>query len=174
MVKTSLPPSALSSTVLSTLRSINPAQPAYGLRPLQEIVDRSVSPRRFFLVLLTIFAALGLFLAALGIYGVISYSVTQRTLEIGIRMTLGATVTRVVSDVLFSTIRLAVAGIALGTAASLGVARLIASLLFNTSPSDAATYYAMVALFFIVAFVSGYIPARRAARISPTIALRAN
>jgi predicted permease len=174
VVRSSLPPSAISSTVLSTLRSLNPTQPAYELRPLQEIVDHSVSPRRFFLVLLTSFAALGLFLAALGIYGVISYSVTQRTQEIGIRMALGATLSRVVKDVLFCTFRLAVAGIALGTAASLGVARLIASLLFNTSPSDAATYSAMVVLLFFVALVSGYIPARRAARISPTIALRAN
>lgn len=174
VVRSKLPPSVLSSTVLSTLRSINPAQPAYGLRPLQEIVDHAVSPRRFFLVLLTSFAALGLFLAALGIYGVISYSVARRTQEIGIRMALGATVPRVVKDVLFNTFRLAVAGIVLGTAASLGVARLIASLLFNTSSSDAATYSAMVVILFIVALVSGYIPARRAARISPTIALRTN
>jgi predicted permease len=174
VVRTSLPPSAISSTVLATLRSLNPAQPAYDLQPLQEIVDHSVSPRRFFLVLLTSFAALGLFLAALGIYGVISYSVTRRTQEIGIRMALGASVSRVVKDVLFSTFRVAGAGIALGTAASLGVARLIASLLFNTSPSDAATYSAMVVVLFFVALVAGYIPARRAARINPTIALRAN
>jgi predicted permease len=174
VIKTSLPPSALSSTVLATLRSINPAQPAYGLRPLQEIVDHAVSPRRFFLVLLTSFAALGLFLAALGIYGVISYSVTQRTEEIGIRMALGATVSRVVGNVLLSTLRLAITGIVLGTAASLGVARLITSLLFNTSPWDAATYSAMVVILFIVALASGYIPARRAARINPTIALRSN
>jgi ABC-type antimicrobial peptide transport system permease subunit len=174
VIKTSLPPSALSSTVLATLRSINPAQPAYGLRPLQEIVDHAVSPRRFFLVLLTSFAALGLFLAALGIYGVISYSVTQRTEEIGIRMALGATMSRVVGNVLVSTLRLAITGIVLGTAASLGVARLIASLLFNTSPSDVTTYCAMVVILFIVALVSGYIPARRAARINPTIALRSN
>jgi ABC-type antimicrobial peptide transport system permease subunit len=174
VVRTSLPPNALWSTVLSTLRSINPAQPAYGLVPLQEIVDHAVSPRRFFLMLLTSFAALGLFLAALGIYGVVSYSVTQRTQEIGIRMALGANVSRVVKDVLFSTFRLAIAGIALGTAASLGVARLIASLLFNTSPSDAATFSAMITVLFFVALVAGYIPARRAARISPTIALRAD
>jgi ABC-type antimicrobial peptide transport system permease subunit len=125
-------------------------------------------------VLLTSFAAIGLFLAALGIYGVISYSVAQRTEEIGIRMALGATLSRVVGNVLFSTLRLAITGIVLGTAASLGVARLIASLLFNTSPSDAATYCAMVVILFIVAMVSGYIPARRAARINPTIALRSN
>jgi len=89
-------------------------------------------------------------------------------------MALGATASRVLKEVLFSTFRVALAGIALGTVASLGVARLIASLLFNTSPSDAATYSAMVVVLFFVALVSGYIPARRAARISPTIALRAN
>jgi ABC-type antimicrobial peptide transport system permease subunit len=126
------------------------------------------------MLLVAAFAALGLFLAALGIYGVISYSVTQRTQEIGIRMALGSTVGRVQADVIGRTLRLAAAGVLIGTATSFAVARLIASLLFATSPSDAVTYIGMALALLLVAVVSGYIPARRAARISPLVALRSS
>jgi ABC-type antimicrobial peptide transport system permease subunit len=131
-----------------------------------------VSPRRFFVLLVTIFAGLGVLLAALGIYGVISYSVTQKTKEIGVRMALGASAGRVLRDVLANTLRLTFAGVVLGTAASLAVARLIASLLFSTSPWDARTFLVMVFGLVTVAMVSGYLPARRASRISPMSALR--
>jgi ABC-type antimicrobial peptide transport system permease subunit len=138
------------------------------------LVDHAVSPRRFFVLLVTIFAGLGVLLAALGIYGVISYSVTQKTQEIGVRMALGASAGRVQRDVLADTLRMALAGIFLGTAASLVVARLIASLLFSTSPWDLRTFLAMVAALLTVALLSGYVPARRASRISPLSALRSN
>jgi ABC-type antimicrobial peptide transport system permease subunit len=105
---------------------------------------------------------------------VISYSVTQRTQEIGIRMALGSSMGRVQRDVIAKTLRLAVAGIVLGTAASLAVARLIASLLFATSPWDAGTFAGMAVALLAVAVVSGYIPARRASRIDPLVALRDN
>ena len=172
VVRTRLAPDALASSVMSTLRSMNPGQPAAEFRPLQSLVDHSVSPRRFFVLLVTIFAGLGVVLASLGIYGVISYSVTQKTQEIGVRMALGATTGRVMRDVLANTLRLALAGIVLGTAASLAVARLIASLLFSTSPWDAQTFLAMVLTLVTVALVSGYFPARRASRVSPMSALR--
>jgi ABC-type antimicrobial peptide transport system permease subunit len=113
-------------------------------------------------------------LAALGIYGVISYSVTRRTQEIGIRMALGASAGRVQRQVLTGTLRLALAGVVLGAAASLAVAKLIASLLFATSPWDMATYAAMAFTLFAVAALSGYIPARRASHINPMVALRAD
>jgi predicted permease len=174
VMRTTLPPALLANTVLRTLRELNPNQPAAEFRPIQMLVDHANSPRRFFMLLVAAFAALGLFLAALGIYGVISYSVTQRTQEIGIRMALGSTVGRVQADVIGRTLRLAAAGVLIGTAASFAVARLIASLLFATSPSDAVTYIGMALALLLVAVVSGYIPARRAARISPLVALRSS
>jgi len=172
VVRTKVAPASLASSVLTTLRILNPSQPATEFKPLQSLVDHAVSPRRFFVLLVTVFAGLGVLLAALGIYGVISYSVTQKTQEIGVRMALGATTGRVMRDVLMNTMRLTVAGIALGTAASLAVARLIASLLYLTSPWDVRTFLAMVFALLTVALVSGFFPARRASRVSPMTALR--
>ena len=141
VVRTKLPPDALASSVMSTLRQINPGQPATQFRPIQQLVDHVVSPRRFFVLLVGIFAALGLILASLGIYGVISYSVTQRTQEIGIRMALGATQAQVQIGVMGKTLRLALVGIIVGIVASFGVARLIASLLFATAPCRPGNIY---------------------------------
>ncbi len=174
VVRTKLPSDVLASSVMSTLRSINPGQPATEFRTIQQIVDHAVSPRRFFVLLVTIFAALGLILASLGIYGVISYSVTRRTQEIGIRMALGATAAHVQYGVISRTLRLALLGITLGTVASVIVARSLASILFGTGPTDPMAYVSMVLLLTAVAFVAGYIPARRASRIDPMIALRNN
>jgi predicted permease len=172
VIRTTLPPATLASSVLAALRELNPKQPAADFRPIQSIVDRANSPRRFFLLLVGSFAALGLILAAIGIYGVISYSVTQRTQEIGIRMALGATRANVVGSVLSRTLRLAFIGIAAGALASLLVSRAIAALLFNTAPGDPVAFTAMVLLLGAVALLAGYLPARRAARINPMVALR--
>jgi predicted permease len=174
VVRTTLPPATLSSNVIDTLRDMNPKQPLAEFRPIQTLVDHANSPRRFFMLLVGSFAGLGLLLAALGIYGVISYSVTRQTQEIGIRMALGANAGRVEREVLAGTLRLAVIGIALGAAASLAATRLLSSLLYGTSPRDAVTYAAMIVALLAVATLSGYLPARRAARISPMVALRAN
>ena len=174
VMRTTLPPAVLASSVLRTLRDLNPKQPAAEFRPIQMLVDHANSPRRFFMFLVASFASLGLLLAALGIYGVISYSVTRQTQEIGVRMALGATAGHVQRQVLSGTLRLAIIGVVLGAVASLATAKLIASLLFATSPWDAATYIAMAIALLAVAAVSGYIPARRASRINPTVALRAN
>jgi len=174
VVRSSLPAAALGATVLQTLRELNPKQPAAEFRPIRSIVDRAVSPRRFFMLLVAAFAGLGLVLATLGIYGVISYGVTRQRPEIGIRMALGASTGRVQRQVLASTLRLAFAGMLLGTLVALAVAKVIASLLFATSPWDLPTYLGMAVALLIVATVSGYIPARRASGINPTEALRSN
>jgi predicted permease len=174
VVRTKVPPDVLASSVMGTLRLINPGQPATEFRPIRQIVDRATSPRRFFVLLVAAFATLGLVLASLGIYGVISYSVARRAQEIGIRMALGATLARVQSDVIAKTLRLAFIGIAVGTAASFAVAKAIASLLFGTEPTDPATFVAMILLLGAVALVAGYVPARRASRMNPMMALRNN
>ncbi|HTZ58116.1 MAG TPA: ABC transporter permease [Acidobacteriaceae bacterium] len=174
VVRSSLPPNALATTVMRTLREINPGQPATEFKPVQGLVDHATSPRRFFVLLVTIFAGFGLLLASLGIYGVISYSVTRQTQEIGIRMALGATQTRVQLDVISKTLWLALIGTALGLAASFVVARLIASLLFHTAPTDPLTFIETVVLLGGVALLAGYLPARRASKVDPMVALREN
>ena len=174
VVRTKLPPQAVGSSVMAALREINPAQPATEFRPLQHLVDRAVSPRRFFVVLVAIFAGLGVLLASLGIYGVISYSVSQRRREIGIRMALGASQGRVQREVSWKTLRLALIGILAGTLASLAAVRLISGLLFATSSTDPLTFAGTVLLLCAVALIAGYLPARSASRIEPMIALRSD
>jgi predicted permease len=174
VVRTSLPPKTLAASVLRALRELNPTQPAAEFRPIRTIVDRAVSPRRFFILLVAAFATLGLLLAALGIYGVISYSVTQRTQEIGIRMALGATTAQVQLGVIGKTLRLTLIGIATGSIASLVVARAIAALLFGTTPTDPVTFAAVILTLTVVALFAGYLPARKASHIDPMVALRNN
>lgn len=174
VMRSNLPPATLAPTVMTMLRQINPGQPATQFKSIQSLVDHATSPRRFFVVLVATFAGLGLLLASLGIYGVISYSVTRQTQEIGIRMAVGATQLRVLRDVIWKTLRLAFVGIGVGTVASIGVARLIASLLFGTTPTDPFTFAGMVILLGTVALLAGYIPAHRASRIDPMLALRTN
>ncbi len=172
VVRTRLPISAVERPVLSILRSLNPGQPRTRLRPIQQIVDHAVSPRRFLVLLVSAFAAFGLILASLGIYGVISYSVARQAQEIGIRMALGASAARIQFGVVAQTLRLALAGIGIGSAAAYIAARAIASLLFGTGPADPAIFAAMIALLAAVALAAGQIPARRAARIDPMAVLR--
>lgn len=172
VVRTRLPISTVEPAVMSTLRSLNPGQPRTQFRAIQQIVDHAVSPRRFLVLLVSAFAAFGLILASLGIYGVISYSVTRQSQEIGIRMALGATAAQIQFGVVAQTLRLALIGIGIGTMASFAVARGISSLLFGTQPTDPAIFAAMIALLGSVALLAGQIPARRAARIDPIAVLR--
>jgi ABC-type antimicrobial peptide transport system permease subunit len=141
---------------------------------LQELVDKAESPRRFVVVLLAGFAAFALILASLGIYAVISYSVSQRQLEIGIRMALGASPATVRRLVLRATVRLAIVGVAFGIIGALVLTRLVASLLFGVTPTDPLTFAVVVAVLTAVAVLAGYLPAARAARIEPMSALRAS
>ena len=172
VVRSALPAATLEPSVLAAVRRVNLGQPAYALRPLGSLVDHAVSPRRFLLMLVLSFAGLGLVLASLGIYGVIAYSVTQRTQEIGIRMALGSSAEAVQRSVMAKALRLAAAGVAVGTAAALVLARGMQALLYGTQATDPMTYAGMVALLLVVAAMAGYLPARRAARINPAIALR--
>jgi predicted permease len=172
VIRSKLAPEQLAGSVMRTLREMNPNQAAVEFRPIQRLVDHAVSPRQFFMLLVGVFAALGLVLASLGIYGVISYSVTRRTQEIGVRMALGASPGNVQMGVISKTMRMASIGIAVGVVGSIAVAHLIASLLFGTAPTDPTTFVAMAVLLGIVAGLAGYLPARRASRINPMVALR--
>lgn len=174
VVRTRMNPASLAGPVLAALRDMNPKQPAAEFKPIRMLVNHAVSGRQFFMLLVVSFAGLGLLLAALGIYGVISYSVTRQTQEIGIRMALGASAAHVRSRILVSTLRLALIGVVIGIGGSLAGAKLIAALLFGTSPWDVVTYGSMASLLLLIAALSGYIPAFRASRINPTVALRTN
>jgi predicted permease len=173
IVRSTLPPSTLAKSIRTALAPIAPNVALNEVQTLGQIVDRSVSPRRFFTVLLGGFALFALALALFGIYGVISYTVVHQQQEIGVRMALGATQGVVQRKILRETLELALIGIVLGTIASWIVARLLRSQLFGVSATDPATFVAMVVIVMAVALVSGYLPARRASRIDPTAALGA-
>jgi predicted permease len=172
VVRTSLPTAELGSRIREALRPIEPNLPTASLRSLQTLVDRAVSPRRFVVVLLGGFAAFALMLALIGVYAVISYSVNQRRLEIGIRMALGASPSTVLGLILGETLRLAVAGVMLGLVGALALTRLAASLLYGVTPTDPLTFAGVVLTLTGVAAMAGYLPAWRAARIEPMSALR--
>jgi putative ABC transport system permease protein len=139
---------------------------------MNQVVSGSLKDWRFHAVLLGIFAALALVIAAIGVYGVISYSIAQRTHEIGIRLALGAQRRDVLRLVVSQGARLALAGIAVGVLAAIGLTRLMASLLYGVTPTDPVTFIAVAILLLIVALVACYIPARRAMRVDPMVALR--
>ncbi len=174
VVRTSLPPAELASSVRAALKPIEPNLPATDFRTLQQLVDKAVSPRRFVVLLLGGFALFALVLASLGIYGVISYSVNQRTQEIGIRMALGASARDLQAGIILQTLSLAAMGMLLGTAVSWALARALSGLLFGVTPADPATFAGMLIVLTAVAALAGYLPARRASRIDPMVALRAD
>jgi ABC-type antimicrobial peptide transport system permease subunit len=174
VVRTTLPTGRLSPAVLAALRPIDPNLPASEFKTLQHLVDKAVSPRRFLVLLLAGFAGFALLLASLGIYAVISYSVNQRVQEIGIRMALGASAPVLQGGILLRTLGLAALGLALGMAVSRVLTSALASLLFGVTPGDPITFFGIGALLIVVAALAGYFPARRASRIDPLVALRAD
>ena len=173
IVRSTLPASSLARSIRTALAPIAPNIALNEVQTLDQIVDRSVSPRRFFTLLLGGFAAFALALALYGVYGVISYTVAYQRQEIGVRMALGATPSIVRRRVLRDTLELAIVGVVLGAIASWIVARLLRSQLFGVGAGDPATFIAMVLIVMGVALLSGYLPARRASRIDPTAALGA-
>ncbi len=165
-------PAPLASAIRAALQPIAPSLPANQLSLLQDVVDTAVSPRRFLTVLLAGFATFALLLALLGIYGVISYTVGQRTQEIGVRMALGATATQLQLRIIRETLTLSAVGMLVGSLASWMSARALRGMLYGVAPADPATFAGMLLVLTAVAVVSGYLPARRASRIDPVAALR--
>jgi predicted permease len=172
VVRSNLPLTELASRVEGTLHPLTPDLPKGSMRPLTNLVDRAVSPRRFIVWLLTGFALFALILASLGIYGVISYSVTRRTQEIGIRMALGAQVARVRRQIVMQTLFLASIGLIIGAIASTAVAHALSGLLFGVTYGDPLTFLSAAVVMLAVAMVACYLPAHRASRIDPMVALR--
>jgi predicted permease len=164
---------AMASAIRERVHAVDPAMPVYTMTTMADAVSNSIAQPRFYMMLLTAFAGLALLLAALGIYGVISYAVTQRTRELGIRIALGATQERVVRLVLGQGITLTVGGIAAGLIGAYWLMHLLAALLYGVGATDATTFGAVAAVLLAVAGLASYLPARRAARVDPVIAMRA-
>jgi putative ABC transport system permease protein len=156
----------------TTVSSVAPAVPIYRLSTMQQKISNTLERSHFDTFLLAIFAATALLLSSVGIYGVLSYMVAQRTRDIGIRMALGASQGQIVWDVLSFGVRLAGIGLAIGLAAALAATRLLSSLLYGVRPTDAITFGAVSLILLVVALIASYLPARRATRVDPLVALR--
>ena len=165
-------PAALTGAIRQQVLAADPNQPVYNARTMEEIVSQSMAQRRFSMMLLSIFAGVALLLAAVGIYGVMSYTVTQRTHEIGIRMALGAQRTDIVRMVVRQGMLLAVVGICLGVIAALLLTRVMSGLLYGVSASDPTTFASIAILLVSFAFLACFVPARRATKVDPMVALR--
>jgi putative ABC transport system permease protein len=164
---------ALVDTILGIVRNQDPLLAVADIRTMEQVVGDSVAERRLTMVMLAIFAGAALVLAAVGIYGVIAYSVTQRTQEIGIRMALGARQANVLWMVVGNAMLLAATGIVIGAVGGLLLTRLMRDLLFQVRPADPTTFAGVAAVLALVALAASYFPARRAARVDPLVALRA-
>jgi ABC-type antimicrobial peptide transport system permease subunit len=172
VVRSTLAPGPLASAIREALKPLAPNLAGNDFRTLQQLVDKSVSPRRFTVLLLGVFATFALVLASLGIYALISYSVNQRTQEIGIRMAVGATAGDVQRQIVAQTLWLTGIGLTVGAAASWMLGRGLGGLLFEVTATDPATFLGMLLVLTTVAMIAGYLPARRASRIDPMVALR--
>jgi len=172
VVRSRLPIQSLVSSVRGALSEVDPDLPTSDYQTLEQLVDQVVSPRRFVTVLLGGFSALALILASLGIYGVISYSVSQRINEIGIRLALGAQTSTVLKLVLGQGVKLAVVGLGIGLGAAFALTRILSGLLFGVNATDPVTFVSIALLLVGVALLACYVPARRATKVDPIIALR--
>ena len=172
LVRTTVEPLSLAQSVRGQIAALDKDQPVFNVRTMEQALARSVAARRFSMILLSVFAALALVLAAVGIYGVISYSVAQRTREVGIRMALGAQTTDVLKLVVRDGLKLVVIGVAVGLLGAFMLTRLMSTLLFGVTPTDVVTYAAVAFVLIGVALAACYIPARRATKVDPLVALR--
>jgi len=164
-------PLALAPAVRSVVRGIDPALPAASLDSLAHIVSDSVSQQRFSMLLLTLFAGIALFLAAVGLYGVVAYTVSQRTREIGVRMAIGASPADVLRLVVGGGMKLVLAGVVIGLAGAFSLARLLTAMLYEVTPADPASYAGTTIALLLIAALACVVPARRATRVDPLVAM---
>jgi putative ABC transport system permease protein len=172
VVRSNMPFAETDSILRSDLRSLDPALPAWELQTMEQVVGASVAKRRFLMLLLVIFAGVALLLAALGIYGILSYSISQRTKEIGLRMALGAEGRDVLGLMLKEALMPVGIGLSIGLLASLGVSQILLSQLFHVSPMDSFTLSFVIVLLFVVALMASYLPVHRAITVDPMQVLR--
>ncbi|HVG32679.1 MAG TPA: ABC transporter permease [Pyrinomonadaceae bacterium] len=172
VVRSTAKPLALTSAVRGAVLSLDPDQPVFGIKTMEDVVAASVATRRISMMLLSGFAGLALLLAALGVYGLISYSIAQRTHEIGLRMALGAQARDVLGLVLRQGMSLVLVGVAIGLVSAFALTRVMKSLLYEVSATDPLTFAGVALLLIVVALIACLIPARRAMRVDPMIALR--
>ena len=173
MVRTKEDPSTFAGTARQIVREIDGSLPAFGMAPLREVISDSVAQRRFSMLLLSVFAFVALFLAAVGLYGVVAYTVSLRTQEIGLRMAIGAEPGHVLRMVIGGGMKLAVIGVVIGIAAALVLARYVSTLLFDVTPFDPTSYAVTAIVLLAVCVLACYVPARRAMSVDPLVALRA-
>jgi putative ABC transport system permease protein len=171
-VRTDAAPTDFAGAIRNIVAAIDPNQPLANIRTMNDVVADTIAPREFTMLVLGIFAGLALLLAALGMYGVVSYSVAQRTQEVGLRLALGARQHDVLGLIIRKGMTLALIGVAIGIAIALALTRLMNALLFGVTPFDLSTFAAVSALLILVALLACYIPARRASRVEPMEALR--
>jgi putative ABC transport system permease protein len=172
-IKTAPDPATLAGGVRAALRAIDPEVPAAEMRDMSTVIARSVADRRLNVLLIGSFGVLALALAAVGLYGVTAYAVTERTREMGVRIAMGATRHAVLALVVGQALRLVAAGVAVGLAVSLAVAGSLVRLLFDVVPRDASVYALASAVLLTAGALASYLPARRATRVDPVIALKA-
>jgi putative ABC transport system permease protein len=172
LIRTSVPPMSLGPAAESAVHELDPDIPVARLRSLEDVVSRSISQPRFYMMLLGLFASMAVLLAALGIFGVVSYAVAQRSREIGIRMALGAHPGNVMRMVLGNAATLILAGIGIGLAGAMALSRLLSGLLFNLSPTDPPTLGSVALLLVVVSLLASYLPARQATQVDPLLTLR--
>jgi putative ABC transport system permease protein len=165
-------PGRLSTTMRDAVRAVDPTQPVSQIQLMTQMVNNSLAPRRFVVTVLGVFAAMALAMALIGLYGVISYAVTQRTQELGVRMALGAQPAEIRRLVLGQGMKLAGLGAMVGLIASLAISRFLQNELFHVSAFDPLTFALMAAALIAAALLASYIPARRATRVDPIVALR--
>jgi len=173
LVRSRAETSTIAADIRERVRSLDPQLPIYDLHTMSEVVSQSVAQPRFYMLLLSAFAVLALLLAALGIYGVISYSVTQRTRELGIRIALGATQERVVRLVLGQGMAMTTTGVVVGLVGAYWLMHLLATMLYGVAATDSITFFGVSIVLLGVATAASYLPARRASRVDPVTAMRA-
>ncbi|HJU87782.1 MAG TPA: FtsX-like permease family protein, partial [Gemmatimonadaceae bacterium] len=173
VIRTSAEPMSIASAAREAIRSVDATIPVRRIRPVEEVLSEAVAPAQWSMTLLTVFAAIALIMAALGVFGVLSYTVTQRTRELGIRLALGAEPGSVKRMVVSQGMALVLVGLAVGLAGSFALTRVMSGLLYGVAPTDPITFAAVGVVLAVVAVAASYLPARRATRIDPILALRA-